>query len=240
VVEGGIRLGLESIKHIGPAACCEIMNRRPFSSMEDMESRTQPRALNVTSRGALVMSGACDEWGLRDEFTEDHIDECERDLLGMSLTSIHSIAAYADAIDGKFWTEDDFDDASDGTRVAVVGEVVGIKEHVAINGGLMAFVDLAYGPNRWSCTIFANLYAEYKDLLGSRRPLLIAGTKNTYKGRSGIRVEALPSTADTEWVPPVMDLSAYVEMVGDEAEQLAGDSVYPEDLIEQIEIGVLA
>ncbi len=233
VVEDGIRLGLEAIKHIGPAASAAIEKYRPFSSYEDMEARVPPRHLNVTSRAALVMSGACDRWAKRDRFTEDRIDEMERDLLGMSLTSVHSIAAFADVIEGRFWTEDEFDAAEEGQRVTVVGEVVAVKDHVDKNGNIMCFVDLAYGPNRWSLTVFASLYEDYGELLHSKRPILATGSKSTHKGRSSIKVESLPHVDEGEFVAPIMDLEMFVEMVGgvaDDAETDAMDSVFPEDL----------
>lgn len=233
VVEGGIRLGLEAIKHIGPAASAAIEKNRPFASFEDMEARVQPRHLNVTARAALVMSGACDRWHKRDRFTEDRIDELERELLGMSLTSTHSIAAFADVIEGRFWTEDEFDAAEEGQRVTVAGEVVAVKEHHDKNQNLMCFVDLAYGPNRWSLTVFASLYEDYKDLLHSRRPILATGSKSTHKGRSGIRVETLPFNDPSDFVPPIMGLEEFVDMVGgaaDDAEVDVQDSVFPEDM----------
>ncbi len=233
VVDDGIRLGLEAIKHIGPAASAAIEKYRPFSSYEDMEARVPPRHLNVTSRAALVMSGACDRWKKRDRFTEERIDEMERELLGMSLTSVHSIAAFADVIEGRFWTEDEFDAAEEGQRVTVVGEVVAVKDHVDKNGNIMCFVDLAYGPNRWSLTVFASLYEDYGELLHSKRPILATGSKSTHKGRSSIKVESLPNADEGAWVAPIIGLEEFVEMVGgagDDAESDAMDSVFPEDL----------
>ncbi len=233
VVEGGIRLGLEAVKHIGPAASAAIQKHRPFASYEDVEARVPPKHLNVTSRAALVMSGACDRWAKRDRFTEERIDELERELLGMSLTSVHSVAAYADVVEGRFWTEDEFDAAEEGQRVTVVGEIVAIKDHVDVKGNLMCFVDLAYGPNRWSLTVFASLYEDYGELLHSKRPILATGAKSTHKGRSSIKVESLPHVDEDSWVPPLLDLAAFVEMVGgaaDDAEADAMDSVFPEDL----------
>jgi DNA polymerase-3 subunit alpha len=233
VVDEGIRLGLEAIKHIGPAASAAIEKYRPFESYEDMEARVPPRHLNVTSRAALVMAGACDRWKRRDRFTEERIDEMERELLGMSLTSVHSIAAFADVIEGRFWTEDEFDAAEEGQRVTVVGEVVAVKDHVDKNGNIMCFVDLAYGPNRWSLTVFASLYEDYGELLHSKRPILATGSKSTHKGRSSIKVESLPHVDSSEFVAPIMDLEMFVEMVGgvaDDAEMDAMDSVFPEDL----------
>jgi len=242
VVEDGIRLGLEAIKHIGPAASAAIEKHRPFASYEDVEARVPPKHLNVTSRAALVMSGACDRWAKRDRFTEDRIDELERELLGMSLTSVHSVAAYADVVEGRFWTEDEFDAAEEGQRVTVVGEIVAIKEWTDSKGGLMCFVDLAYGPNRWSLTVFASLYEDYGELLHSKRPILATGAKSTHKGRSSIKVESLPHVDASDWVPPLMDLSQFVEMVGgaaDDAEADAMDSVFPEDLGMETEESVM-
>jgi DNA polymerase III alpha subunit len=232
VVEGGIRLGLMSIKNVGPATCSVIEEYRPFESYEDFDQRVPRQACNITARAALIMAGAFDQWGKRDDFTEEHIDICERDLLGMSLTSVHSIAAYSDAIEGHFWTEDEFDEAEDGTRVAVVGEVSEVKEWQDSRGGGMAFVDLVYGPNRYSCTVFASLYDIYSDLINSRRPLLVMGVKNTHNGRAGIRVESMPVTNDEDWMAPIVDLGNYVDLLGDQEEQFATDSVYPEDLEE--------
>lgn len=236
VVSGGIRLGLEAIRNVGPAAAKTIETYRPFASMEDLERRVPRGALNITARASLIMAGACDRWRARDHLDEDLIDEKERDLLGMSLTSAYSIAAYADAIEGRFWTELDFDAAADGTRVAVVGEVAAVKEWEDSRKQTMAFVDLVYGPNQYSCTIFAGLYEQYRDLIQSRRPLVVAGSKSTYKGRSSIRVEGLPVAHEEDYVPPIMDLATFADLVGDEAEQFVEDSVYPEDVQESLEL----
>jgi DNA polymerase III alpha subunit len=237
VVEGGIRLGLESIKNIGPAACAVIEEQRPFNSYVDLEARCAARALNRTGKASLVMAGAFDRWGMRDQFTEEKIDELERDLLGMSLTSTYSIAQYAHIIDGRFWTEDEVESATDETPVAVAGEVVGIKEHLDKKGNNMAFIDLAYGPNHYSCTIFSYLYAEFKDLLASRRPLMITGEKNTYNGRVSIKVKSLPPDDQGEVTDCIMDFQQYVEMIGDQEELLATDSIFPEDQQESIDSG---
>jgi DNA polymerase-3 subunit alpha len=239
VVIDGIRLGLEAIKHIGPASASIIEEYRPFESYEEFERRC-PSKLNITGRAALIMSGACDRWRKRDGFTEERIDELERELLGMSLTSTYSIAQYQPLIDGKFWTEDEVDAADEGTPVAVAGEVAGVKEILDKNGNVMAFIDLVYGPNHYDCTVFSYLYDEFKPLLQSRRPILVTGEKNTHNGRVGVKVKGLPPDADGEQTPPLMDFQDYVEMLGDQEEQLMEDSVFPEDLAEQFENALAA
>lgn len=237
VVEGGIRLGLEAIKNIGPAAAAAIEEHRPFESYQDFEKRVPARAVNITGKASLVMAGAFDQWGMRNDFTEEKIDELERELIGMSLTSVHSIQKYAGVIEGRFWTEDQIEAAPDGTRVTVMGEVTGMKEINSKNGP-MAFVDLGYGPNNWNCTMFAYLWAEYEELVKSRRPLMITGVVDTYvdesKGinRRSIKVESLPPDANGDWTAPIMDLGEWVAMMADDAEQEYQGSIYPEDWLE--------
>lgn len=238
VVEGGIRLGLEAIKNIGPAAAAAIEEHRPFVSYQDFEKRVPPRAVNITGKASLVMAGAFDRWGMRNDFTEERIDELERELIGMSLTSVHSIQKYAGVIEGRFWTTDQIEASPDGTRVTIMGEVTGMKELKDKNGNDMAFVDLSYGPNEWNCTFFSYLWVEYEELIKSRRPLMVTGVVETYineeKGinRRSIKVESLPPDANGEWTAPIMDLGEYVGFFADVEEELAQDSVYAEDLAE--------
>ena len=232
VVDGGIRLGLEAIKHVGGRTASVLIEHRPYSSYDDLDRRTPSMPVNITAKAALVMSGACDRWGARDKFTEERIDELERELLGMSLSSIYSIAQYASVIDGRFWTEDEVESAVDGTRVAVAGEVAGVKQIIDSKGHEMAFVDLAYGANHYSITLFSYLWAEFKELINSRRPLMVTGEKNTHNGRVSIVAKSLPPDDSGESTPPVMDFQQYVEMIGDQDELLADDSVFPEDLAE--------
>lgn len=235
VVDGGIRLGLESIKNVGPKVAAALEEHRPFTSYDDIERRAPKQPVNITVKASLVMSGALDRWGSRDKFTEERIDELERELLGMSLSSVYSIAQYAQVIDGRFWTEDEVESVPDETRVAVAGEVAGVKEILDKKGNEMAFIDLAYGASHYSITVFSHLWSEFKDLVNSRRPLMITGEKNTHKNRISIVAKSLPADDSGEITPPIMDFQDYVEMIGDQEESFANDSVFPEDLAEEEE-----
>jgi DNA polymerase-3 subunit alpha len=236
VVEGGIRLGLEAIKNIGPAASRAIIEHRPFTSYQDFERKVPGRAVNITGKGSMVMAGAFDRWHMRDDFTEERIDELERELLGMSLTSVHSIQQYAHVINEMYWTEDEVENAAEGTRVTIMGEIQGVKEHRDKNGRIMCFLDMVNGPNAWSCTVFEGDYRLFKDVINSRRPLHITGDKNTHKGRVGITVRALDYDNDdpnNQYVPPIQDLGDYVEAMG-ALEERAQDSIFPEDVEEAL------
>jgi DNA polymerase-3 subunit alpha len=196
-----VRVGLEAIRNVGPVAAREVIKHRPYASYADFEKRVMAKQCNRTSKAALVCAGAFDRFGARDDFTEERIDELEREFIGVSLTSKLAITNYADVLDPRIWTEEEFDSEIEDTRVTVGGEVVATKEIVDKKGGKMCFVDLAYGPNEWSCTFFSHIYPQYKDMIESRRPLIVVGKKNTYKDRSSVVVEE------------VMDVDVLAEMV---------------------------
>lgn len=234
VVDGGIRLGLEAVKNVGPAGARAIVEHRPYSGYEDLDARVPAARCNITAKSSLVMAGAFDRWGMRDEYTEEAIDERERDLLGMSLTSTYSLVQYADIIERRIWTEDQIEEALDGTRVIVAGEVTRVDEKTDKRGGLMAHVDLAYGPDTWRCTFFAGIYEAYAELLATRRPIMITGLKDTFNGRVSIRVQRPdkrdPGDQTEPDLPAVMDLQELADALADEAEELAADSAVPEAL----------
>lgn len=189
VTSDGIRLGLEAIKNVGRASAMEVIEKQPFTGYQDFESRIVKQRCNMRAKAALVCAGAFDRWGLRDDMTEEKIDELERETLGISLTSHYSVMNYCDVLDARVWPEDDFDEALDGTRVTAGGEVIGIKKIKDKKGKDMAFVTLSYGPNEWSATFFSHTYPIFKGLIESHRPIIVVGEKSTYNGRSSINVE---------------------------------------------------
>lgn len=229
VVEGGIRLGLQAIKGIGPAAATAIINNRPYANFREFGEKVPARACNKTGKAALVNAGACDRWQMRDHMAEDRVDELERETIGMSLTSVHSIQQYAQIIEGKFWTEEQVESAPDDTRVTIMGEVTNIKPWKQGNGRDMAFLDVSYGANNWSVVVFARDLSAYGDVIKSRRPLMISGFKSTRNGRVSIKPHGLEASAGDNWLDPIIDLAEYINLVGMEAEQYAYDSIFPED-----------
>jgi DNA polymerase III alpha subunit len=63
---GDIRWSLSEIKGLGVSAV-ELLEKRPFASLEDMLSKVEKRKVNKTKIMALIKSGALDEFGKRDE-----------------------------------------------------------------------------------------------------------------------------------------------------------------------------
>lgn len=209
VTEDGIRLGLKAVKQVGPTACKEIIKNRPFASYHDFENTVAAQQCNRTVKAALICSGAFDKWDMRAEYSPARIDELEREYLGLSLTSPFAVNNYDDVLRSRIWSEGDFEEALDGTRVTVAGEIIVLKEHVDKKGKLMCFVDLGYGSSEWSCTFFSHKYESHYDLLHSHRPIIIIGEKNTYDGRSSIVVD------------DAMDVDELAKMVREQAQPAA-------------------
>jgi DNA polymerase-3 subunit alpha len=67
-IEGdAVRFGLTGIKGLGPAMVADVLNNRPFASLEDMGARLT--ACNAAGRHALAQAGALDRFDARANLT---------------------------------------------------------------------------------------------------------------------------------------------------------------------------
>jgi DNA polymerase-3 subunit alpha len=78
---GGIRIGLERIKGLGPSAVREILAGQPYQSYEDFKERTTRRSVNAARLENLARLGAFNELGI----SGDKDDELEFQLLGFTI-----------------------------------------------------------------------------------------------------------------------------------------------------------
>ena len=74
----------------------------------------------------------------------------------------------------------------EAARCVVGGEVIAKKEIKTKGGDKMAFIDVAFGVNQWSVTLFPFVYDQCRHLLSRPTVLLIAGHKQLRKGQSQI------------------------------------------------------
>lgn len=74
VKDGEILLGLAAIKGVGPAAVEELFKSRPFTSVEDLETRVEKRKCNSKVRSALQEAFAFESLGIPGTFTR--FEEC--------------------------------------------------------------------------------------------------------------------------------------------------------------------
>jgi DNA polymerase-3 subunit alpha len=117
---------------------------------------------------------------LRDEF----------EMLGFYL-SAHPLDGYRSALERLGVTPSDRLAASAGQRVKLAGVVVGKQERTTIRSR-MAFVQLSDSAGAFEVTMFGDLLGRVRDLLDSKRPLLIEGD---VKLEEGDVVKVLASSA---------------------------------------------
>jgi DNA polymerase-3 subunit alpha len=171
-----VRFGLYSIKNVGPVAVKELIENRPFENLEDLEARCVKQKVNKKVKDALLMSGALDSFGLRNDTIEEEKAIGEREYLGFTLSRASEIEQHKERIRGlKGFKESHELEDLDGGTVFVGGEVVAIKEIKTRHGDPMAFIDLAFGTDEYSLTLFPEQYAKYASILSEGNAVVIKG-----------------------------------------------------------------
>lgn len=121
------------------------------------------------------------------------INDMEKAALGgIALAGASLIVDNAEWIEARAYTEEEFNNMPEGDDLNVAGEVISTKEVIIKNGRdkgrKMCFFDLQYGENHYSCTMFADTYEDFKELLGANA-VMVYGRKDTWKDKSSIIVE---------------------------------------------------
>jgi DNA polymerase III alpha subunit len=185
-----LRFGLESINDVGAASAGHIISKRPFENWEDFTRRVTPQEANSKVRDALMQSGACDSWGMRDELSGKEITKLEKERLGIPVTMTGEIQQNEALIRHHIYEVEEFESLGDKEEVIVGGEVLSISETKVKKGKTagqeMAFVEIGLGLNMWRCTFFPELWARHKALLESGEPVMLVGRKDTYKGQTQV------------------------------------------------------
>jgi DNA polymerase III subunit alpha len=176
--DGGIRFGLSAIKYVGGAALEEILNKRPFKDLNDFESKIVRRRCNARVVLALTRAGALDIFGARQTWSNEERIAGERENLGFAPSASDVVGQYRDYIAERIETEQRFDDIGNRERIKAGGEIVGIRKIMTKHRQQMAFVDIAFGEDHWSCTFFPPVYARCECLLQEGSVVLVHGTKD--------------------------------------------------------------
>lgn len=184
-----IRFGLLAVKNVGDVAIREIKTFRPFVSYEDFFERMPKQKVNKRVKESLFKSGAFDTLGGRDEWVLDEgakpVDGImsitkkaagEKEVLGHVISKKSEVDQYKDLIEARVWTPSELDVLEAKAEVVVGGEIIGVKEYVNSRGETMAFVDLSFFGDEYSCTFWAEKYAECIDFLFEGTAILIGGT----------------------------------------------------------------
>lgn len=181
-VEGdSLRFGLLAIKQVGDVAAKELMDNGPFTSIEDIEERTNTRSVNKKVMDALVASGALDRFGARDSWTALEKSQGEREMLGVAISGAGESSKYDAILKERVWSEEEILELPEKSEVVVGGEIDAVKQIKTKKGQDMGFVDLVYDNNEYSCTIFPYQWMRAKSVLNTATAVLIKG-KTTKRG----------------------------------------------------------
>lgn len=202
-----IRWGLSGIKGLGPKAAEQIMELRPFESLNDFLERVDKQVINKSKLRALVFSGALDDlpdtkgmkrndiWNTilqwrkakkmpvkQDEWVEEYntIDQAkdERRLIGITISY-----------------ESPWDQASEGSEVQIKGAITEVRKHIDRNKNEMAFVTFESevgDPIRAVC--FAPQYRRLKRHLQRDINVVLIGRKQ----RDSLIIEDISKEGSTQ------------------------------------------
>jgi DNA polymerase-3 subunit alpha len=171
-----VRFGLKGIKGLGPAMVADVINNRPFASLEDMGMRLT--ACNAAGRGALAQAGAMDRFDARENLTLDERASFEEERIGVALSTEDKLAPLRDLMRPMLHTQDDFDEAINGQALVVGGEIVSGRE-VKTKAGPALKLTVAFYADEYLVSIPPWDYNDdLRELISSDVPVIVRGSKD--------------------------------------------------------------
>jgi DNA polymerase-3 subunit alpha len=184
--ENKILYGLGSIKGVGESSIPELIENRPYNTLEELTTKVPKKSLNKRVGLALIKSGALDKatketnrnrlinhfYEIRKE-KEGYLDETiynkmtcmeyENDTLGKAITY-------------KPW----FDDVEPNTKLEFNAEIISVFEKLDKNGNMMGFIKVQSEECTIELVAFSRTYCNYVDafdVLGGRH-IRVTGKKD--------------------------------------------------------------
>ena len=195
--DDSIRVGMCAIKGFGEKAAAQVLENRPFSSLDDMLERVEKRSFNKKVVNVAIFSGMMDEIEAieRRDIYENYMDtrgeEPEEDLTfskGFSINTFASPSDWEEAILGGTFTTDPanelesfgWNELANKKSFQAVGFVHKVKKIKTKKGEQMAFVTLSTGDGLIECTIFPQVYQKIvKKLLKKKQFVKLSGRKES-------------------------------------------------------------
>ena len=185
-INGKIRFGLNSIKGLGEKAIEDIINKQPYTDLQDFYNRIDKRVVNKTAIENIIKAG-CFDWynPNRNELLKDFDQLKDKGVLNMSLfgqkietTEKEIVQMEIEAIGMSLTKPSEWDLALEGTELTIEGTVINAREHITKNNKLMAFCEIESGYNEINCVIFSDVYRKNHDLFQEGFVLRLKGKKN--------------------------------------------------------------
>lgn len=192
LVDNEIRYGLDSVFAVGNSATTDILEKRPFGSLDDFLNRTDGRGANRKQVIInLIMIGAFDRFGDRatllksyyetrkdcgdltipDFSDEDVLYKIEQELVGNYVT-IDPMEKYVRALEAVALRHpSDVNDVSIMDRLVIGGQITKIKPHKTKRGRDMAFLVVSWNEEDFDVTVFPEEWSSCQNLLKVGAPV---------------------------------------------------------------------
>lgn len=182
----GIRYGLDTVYGVGPSAVDDILENRPFGSLDDFMAKTTGRGAGKKSVVLnLIKIGAFDSIGDRKALMEDFcasrkdlantpipdfddektVYEIEKELVGNYVT-VDPMSKYVNALEAVcIQHPDDMKNFNINDLFYVGGMVTRIKHHKTKGGKDMAFLALSWNEQEFEIIAFPDAWSSAKNVL---------------------------------------------------------------------------
>lgn len=172
-----VRFGLKGIKGLGRAMVADVLNNRPFSSMEDLGAKLV--ACNAAGRHALAQAGALDRFGARENLTQDEQAQFEEERIGVALSTPDRLIEIREDLRAIVHTQDEVDVALNGSAMVVGGEVVSGRE-VKTRKGPSLKLTIAFDAEEYQVSVAPWFYDDaLRELIATDEPVVVRGAKDT-------------------------------------------------------------
>ena len=162
-----ILYGLGSIKGVGEAAVEQLIQLRPYISLNDIIERVPKKAVNKRVGIALIKSGALKAFNdnrneLINDFYDlrkDKDDRLEEDIYDDTVCIQYETETLGAPITYKPWWEE----VQENSPVNIVGTVTYVREKIDKNGNMMAFIKLTSNGCDVEGVVFARTYCSHSE-----------------------------------------------------------------------------
>ena len=175
--DGCIRVGMCAIKGFGEKAAQQVIENRPFVSMEDLLDRVEKRSFNKKVTNVGIFAGLFDSLTKQERretyehFMELRDEEPEEELKiskGFCINTLGTISDFEEEILGGDYTADPanelesfgWQDVKPKAVFETFGYIKKVKKIKTKKGDQMAFVQMTTGDGMIECTVFPNTYKQ--------------------------------------------------------------------------------
>lgn len=192
IENGKIRIGFCLIKSFGINAVNEILEKRPFTSIEDITSRCIPSKYTKRDMLSSIFSGALNSIGdpidnykilceSRKEKPEEDIVKISRDEIKLKdgISSWEQVLLGCQIISNEIndFEKIDYESIRNNNTFKIMGKINNIKKIKDKNNNEMCFVELNTANGSLDMTVFSKSYSKYKKAIKKNNIINIKGKK---------------------------------------------------------------